>query len=150
MVEEFEKTAFNTEVNGISEPVKTKFGYHIIKITDKQVGKDVTFEEIKDNVKLALFNEKTMALIQELNDNADVNILYKPTPYASPGGHGSMSAHGSTMYGDPGASSHGGSTGRGNPAPHAGMPMPGGSAYGGGDPHASSGSPHGGAMSSTE
>jgi hypothetical protein len=31
------------------------------------------------------------------------------------------------------------------------MPMPGGSAYGGGDPHGSGGgSPHGGAMSSTE
>ena len=151
MVEEFEKTAFNTEVNGISEPVKTKFGYHIIKITDKQVGKDVTFEETKDNVKLALFNEKTMTLIQELNDNADVNILYKPTPYASPGGHGSMSAHGSTMYGGPGASAHGGSTGPGNPAPHAGMPMPGSSSYGGGDPHGSGGgSPHGGPMSSTE
>jgi len=150
MVEEFEKTAFNTEVNSISEPIKTKFGYHIIKITDKQVGKDITFEETKENVKLALFNEKTMTLIQGLNDNADVNILYKPTPYASSGGHGSM-AHGSTMYGGPGASPHGGgSTGRGNPAPHAGMPMPGGSAYGGGDPHASSGSPHGGAMSSTE
>jgi peptidyl-prolyl cis-trans isomerase C len=140
MVEEFEKTAFNTEVNGISEPVKTKFGYHIIKITDKQVGENVTFEEKKEDVRLALFNEKTIALIQELNDKADVNVLYKPTPYAS-GGHGSM-AHGSTMYG--------GSTGRGNPAPHAGMPMPGGSSYGGGDPHASGGSPHGGAMSSTE
>jgi len=149
MVEEFEKTAFNTEVNGISEPVKTKFGYHIIKITDKQVGENITFEEKKEDVKLALFNEKTIALIQELNDKADINVLYKPTPYASSGGHGSM-AHGSTMYG--GSSAHGGSTptGRGNPAPHAGMPMPGGSSYGGGDPHASSGSPHGGAMSSTE
>ncbi len=141
MVEEFEKTAFNTEVNGISEPVKTKFGYHIIKITDKQVGENVTFEEKKEDVKLALFNEKTIALIQELNDKADVNVLYKPTPYAS-SGHGSM-AHGSAMYG--------GSTGRGNPAPHAGMPMPGSSSYGGGDPHGSGGgSPHGGAMSSTE
>lgn len=150
MVDKFEETAFNTEVNGISEPVKTKFGYHIIKITDKQEGKDVTFEEAKDNVRLALFNEKTIALIQELNDKADVTVLYKPTPYASSGGHGSMSAHGSTMYGghgsvtsDQGASPHGGSTGHGNPAPHAGMPMPGTSPYGGGDPH-------GGPMSSTE
>ncbi len=151
MVEEFEETAFNTEVNGISEPVKTKFGYHIIKITDKQVGKDVTFEDAEDNVKLALFNEKTVALIQELKDKADVNVLYKPTPYASSGGHGSMSAHGSSMYGGQGASPHGGSsTSRGNPAPHAGMPMPGGSAYGGGDPHGGGSSPHGGPMSSTE
>jgi len=150
MVDEFEETAFNTEVNGISEPVKTKFGYHIIKITDKQAGKDVTFEETKDNVKLALFNEKTMTLIQELNDKADVNILYKPAPYASPGGHGGMSAHGSAMYGGQGASPHGGSTDRGNPAPHAGMPMPGTSAYGGGDPHGGGSSPHVGPMSSTE
>ena len=157
MVDEFEETAFNTEVNGISEPVKTKFGYHIIKITDKQAGKDVTFEETKDNVKLALFNEKTMTLIQELNDKADVNILYKPAPYASPGGHGGMSAHGSAMYGGQGASPHEckegidcGSPGRGNPVPHAGMPMPGTSAYGGGDPHGGGSSPHGGPMSSTE
>ena len=158
MVDEFEETAFNTEVNGISEPVKTKFGYHIIRITDKQAGKDVTFEETKDNVKLALFNEKTMTLIQELNDKADVNILYKPTPYASSGGHGSMGLPGGghgAVYGDHGnmnTSPHGGSqpAGRGNPAPHAGMPMPGGSAYGGGDPHGGGSSPHGGPMSSTE
>ena len=144
MVDEFEETAFNTELNGISEPVKTKFGYHIIKITDKQDGKDITFEETEESVRLALFNEKTIALIQELNDKADVNVLYKPTPYAS-SGHGSM-AHGSTM-----ASPYGDSGGHGNPAPHAGMPMPGGSSYGGGDPHGSGGgSPHGGAMSSTE
>ncbi len=154
MVDEFEEAAFNTEVNGISEPVKTQFGYHIIKITDKQEGKDVTFEETKDNARLALFNEKTIALIQELKDNADVNVLYKPTPYASSGGHGSMSAHGSTMYGGhgsvtsgQGASPHGGSmpTGHGNPTPHAGMPMPGTSPHGSGG-----GSPHGGPMSSTE
>ncbi len=161
MVDEFEEAAFNTEVNGISEPVKTQFGYHIIKITDKQEGKDVTFEETKDNVRLALFNEKTIALIQELKNNADVNVLYKPTPYASSGGHGSTMSgghgavyggHGSVTSGQ-GASPHGGSmpTGHGNPTPHAGMPMPGTSAYGGGDPHGGGGgSPHGGAMSSTE
>ncbi|MGR3304346.1 MAG: peptidylprolyl isomerase [Candidatus Scalindua sp.] len=137
MVEEFEEAAFNTEVNGISEPVKTKFGYHIIKITDKQEGKDITFEETKDNARLALFNEKTITLIQGLKDNADVKMLYEPTPYAS-SSHGGMSAHGSTM-----ASPYGGSAGHGNPTPHAGMPMPG-TSHGGGS------SPHGGAMSSTE
>ncbi len=165
MVDEFEEAAFNTEVNGISEPVKTQFGYHVIKITDKQKGKDVTFEETKDKVKLALFNEKTIALIQELKDKADVTVLYKPTPYASSGGHGSMSLPGGghrAVYGDHGnmktsphggASPHGGSmpAEHGNPNPHAGMPMPGTSPHGDGNsPHGGGGSPHGGTMSSTE
>jgi len=35
MVYPFETTAYNTKVNEISMPVRTKFGYHIIKVTDK-------------------------------------------------------------------------------------------------------------------
>ena len=33
MVPEFEKAAFALDVNGLSNPVKTKFGYHLIKLT---------------------------------------------------------------------------------------------------------------------
>ena len=142
MVDEFEEAVFNTEVNGISEPVKTQFGYHIIKVTDRQEGKDVTLEETKDNVKLALFNEKTVALIQELKDKADVKVLYKPTPYASSGGHGGMPAHGTVSggggHGSTSSSPHSGSmpAGHSNPSPHAGMPMPGASSpHGGSNPH---------------
>jgi hypothetical protein len=38
MVPEFEQTAFNTPVGQVSEPVKSQFGYHIIKVTDKRTG----------------------------------------------------------------------------------------------------------------
>ena len=117
MVDEFEEAAFNTKVNAISEPVKTQFGYHIIKITDKQEGKDVTFEEVKDNVKLALFNEKTLSLIQELNEKAVINVLYKPTPYVSSGGHGSSS---SSHGGMPDSSSPHGGISTGGSSPHGG------------------------------
>ncbi len=40
MIPEFEKAAFSLAVGEISEPVRTKFGYHIILVTDKQVNKD--------------------------------------------------------------------------------------------------------------
>ena len=171
MVKEFTDVAYATELNGISDPVKTQFGYHIIKITGKDEGKDVKFEEIKDKVKIALHNEKTLNLIQDLLKKSEVKVLYTPTPYyaatSSGGGHGGMgggghggmgsmpSGHGA-VYGDHGnmktqtsphggASPHGGSmqSGQGNPSPHAGMPMPDGTS-----PHGSGGmggsSPHGG------
>lgn len=97
MVKEFTDAAFATDINGISEPVKTQFGYHIIKVTAKQEGKDVKFEEVKEKVKTALYNEKTINLIQELNENADIEILLKETPQLAED-HGGL--HGN-MYGSP-------------------------------------------------
>lgn len=168
MVKEFTDVAFATEVNGISEPVKTQFGYHIIKVTDKQEGKDIKFEDIKDKVKIALHNEKTLNLIQDLLNKSDVKVLYTPTPYyaakSAGGSHGSLPGSHGAVYGDHGnmytshesssphggASPHGGSmpAGHGNPSPHAGMPMPGTSPHGGASPHGGS-NPHG-QMSSVE
>lgn len=58
MVEEFENTAFSMEVGTISDPVKTDYGYHIIKVTDKKEAKEAVFEEHKEEINEILFNEK--------------------------------------------------------------------------------------------
>ncbi len=36
MVKEFEDAAFDTEINKVSDPIKTQFGYHLIKVYDKK------------------------------------------------------------------------------------------------------------------
>jgi foldase protein PrsA len=58
MAEEFENTAFSMEVGTISDPVKTDFGYHIIKVTDKNEAKEAVFEDHKEEINEILFNEK--------------------------------------------------------------------------------------------
>jgi parvulin-like peptidyl-prolyl isomerase len=50
MVKPFEDAAFSLEVNQISEPVKTIYGYHIIKVSDRIVSKQEPFEKTKSKL----------------------------------------------------------------------------------------------------
>lgn len=50
MVAEFEKAAFALELNKLSAPVQTEFGWHIIKVTEKKDAVVKTFEEMKPEV----------------------------------------------------------------------------------------------------
>jgi foldase protein PrsA len=61
MAEEFEKTAFALEAGAISEPVKTEFGYHIIKLVDKKAEKAAEFDEHKEEIKQLLFDQEVQA-----------------------------------------------------------------------------------------
>lgn len=50
MVPEFEEAAFLLNVDEISQPVKTQFGYHIIKLTDKKESSIQDFEIVKNSI----------------------------------------------------------------------------------------------------
>ena len=63
---EFDTVVFNEEVGKVHGPVKTQFGYHIIKITDKEEGKDVKYEEVEDMVDLIYLQIKTDELLKRL------------------------------------------------------------------------------------
>ena len=59
MVEEFEDAAFAMNVGEVSkEPVKTEFGYHIIKVTDKTEAKEADFETSKEDARAMLVEER--------------------------------------------------------------------------------------------
>ena len=59
MVPEFDTAVFTMEVGEITkEPVKTQFGYHLIKLNSKNDSSIAPYAEIKDEIKSALLNEK--------------------------------------------------------------------------------------------
>ncbi|XQY91188.1 foldase protein PrsA [Metabacillus sp. HB246100] len=58
MVAEFEEAAFSMKVDEVSEPVKTEYGYHIIKVTDIQQASEASFNESKEEITTILTDEK--------------------------------------------------------------------------------------------
>ena len=64
MTEPFEEAAFALKVGGVSGIVETQYGYHIIKLTDRQETRVISFEEVKPNLIDYLENEKKQQAIE--------------------------------------------------------------------------------------
>lgn len=59
MVPEFDAAVFSMEVGEISSaPVKTQFGYHLIKLNGKSESSKIEYDEIKDRIKAMLLQDK--------------------------------------------------------------------------------------------
>lgn len=67
-VPEFEKVAFSLPKGAISGIVKTQYGFHIIKVLDKEVAHTKPFDEVKDSIRAPLMLSKADA---EANSEAD-------------------------------------------------------------------------------
>lgn len=61
MVPEFETAAFSMEEGQTSAPVKTQFGYHIIKVTKKTPESISAYEEVKDQINAQVIGSKQQA-----------------------------------------------------------------------------------------
>ena len=59
MVTEFNDAAYALELNKISEPVQTDYGYHIIQVTDKRDVKDYgSLEDKKEEIRKTIASTK--------------------------------------------------------------------------------------------
>jgi parvulin-like peptidyl-prolyl isomerase len=75
MVPPFEKAAFALKENELSAPVKTRFGYHIIKGTGYRAGGTKSLEDVKDEITRDIQKEKDLEQTKEIALNIAENAV---------------------------------------------------------------------------
>jgi len=73
MVKEFADAAFSLKKGDLTDtPVKTQFGYHVIKLEDRRQAPPPTFEELSDQIREELARETVTQIIDQLRAGAKI------------------------------------------------------------------------------
>jgi len=79
MVAPFSEAAFKLKPGGISDVVETQFGYHIIKVVEKQQGRTVTLEDAKPEIERRLIdanrNREIQSFLESLRQRGKVEVF---------------------------------------------------------------------------
>lgn len=78
MVPEFSNAAFGMKKDEISEPVRSQFGYHIIKVTDRKAPETISLDQAKPQLIAFLKQQKRQQevgkVVRAIREKADVKI----------------------------------------------------------------------------
>ena len=68
MVPEFEDAAFSQEIGAIGEVVETQFGFHLVKVSEKNDAKTLAFDEVKERISDILYSQSQQDAVRSYVD----------------------------------------------------------------------------------
>src|SRR5215475_6193554 len=83
MVPEFSEVAFKLEPGKISDPVKSQFGWHIIKVEEKRNRKPPEFDQVKAQIETYVTRKAQADYVSKLREAAKVERMDKPADAAA-------------------------------------------------------------------
>jgi peptidyl-prolyl cis-trans isomerase C len=85
MVPEFSEVAFRLEKGQISDPVKTQFGWHVLKVEDKRLREPPPFDQVRGDIENYATRKAQVDFVTKLRSTAKVERLDQPAaPPAQP------------------------------------------------------------------
>lgn len=72
LAKSFSDTAFALRVGQVSGPIRTEYGYHLIKVTDKKAGSHIQFISVQEKVRLEVLDTEILKLLDRLRKEAQI------------------------------------------------------------------------------
>lgn len=75
MVPQFEQAAFTAQPNEVTDPVQSRFGWHLILVEEKRKKPLPKFDEVKDRILNSMIHQKAQAVAQKLRSDAKIEYF---------------------------------------------------------------------------